>query len=109
MLPKLAIIICDLLNGGDRIKFQISLNSSTTKFKKQFIFLGSKENYKSYTLKFDEHYFDSDFKKSILSFLCNANEFDYYVIISPRILLNSNLNSDTIDLTKIMFYLNKIF
>ena len=101
MLPKLAIIIYDLLNDQDRIKFQISLLSNTKKFDKSFFFFGKNDNYKSYNLNFSKHNFDFDFKKSILTLLFDTNQFDYYMIITPRILLNSEINFNDLNVSKI--------
>ena len=101
MLPKLAIIIYDLLNDRDRIKFQISLLSNTRTFERSFFFFGKNDNYKSYDLNFAKHNFDFDFKQSILSFLYDTNQFDYYMIITPRILLNSEIIVNNLNLSKI--------
>jgi len=101
MLPKLAIIIYDLLNDRDRIKFQVSLLSNTQDFERSFFFFGKSDNFNSYVLNFEKHNFDSNFKRSILSLLYDCNDYDYYMLITPRILLNSEIINNTFDVSKI--------
>jgi len=109
MLPKLAIVIFDLLNDRDRIKFQISLLSNTKSFERSFFFFGKNDNYKSYNINFSKHNFEFDFKSNILSFLYDNNQFDYYIIISPRILLKSEIKLDNFDVSKINVLLKQNF
>ena len=50
-----------------------------------------------------------DFKSNILSFLYDNNQFDYNIIISPRILLKSEIKLDNFDVSKINVLLKQNF